>query len=113
MPSVAITFSALLSLATAVLSADEQCGWGLISSPLARPQPTCVDGQGAGNNPASWAPWTHRPHCVAAEESDWCVYTNAAVPRNGHGISIITTPERAAASLSLFEHDIDFLSHPP
>ncbi|KAK3386186.1 hypothetical protein B0H63DRAFT_434062 [Podospora didyma] len=114
MPSKVITLSAFLCLASLILSAEEQqCGWGLLPSPLDKQQPTCVDSRGAGNNPESWAPWTHRPHCVSAEESDWCVYTNAAVPHNGHGISIITTPERAAESLSLFEHDIEFLSHPP
>ena len=63
-----------------------------------------------GSDPASFTPWTHRPFCRQAADSPWCVYTNAdpSVPvASGirhHGISIVTTPEQAAGSMSLLEH---------
>ncbi len=43
------------------------------------------------------------PYCAG---SRFCVFTNAMLPRRD-GISIITTPELAATSMSLLEHTLD------
>lgn len=77
----------------------------------------------ATEDPASWAPWTHRPVCLNStiltprgaggerlpgipEPADaapvkYCVYTHAHMGEIG--LSIITTPEHAASSLHLLE----------
>ncbi|KAH8883149.1 SET domain-containing protein [Thozetella sp. PMI_491] len=95
---------ALLLLAQRALGAD-QCGWNPRSLwPLERKTacPPLLD-EHAGDNPGGWTPWTHPPYCAG---SSFCVYTNAMIPRRD-GISIITTPEIAATSMSLFEHIFD------
>ncbi|KAK3348998.1 hypothetical protein B0T25DRAFT_609423 [Lasiosphaeria hispida] len=98
--------ASLLTLAAAS-TPPEQCGWGLPRSPL-QYLPLCLDDT-AGPDPSIWAPWTHKPFCVEAHETPWCVYTNAAVPRaNGkrRGISIVTTPALAADVLDLTRHPL-------
>ncbi|KLU85190.1 hypothetical protein MAPG_04220 [Magnaporthiopsis poae ATCC 64411] len=82
-----------------------------------------VDDVTATEDPASWAPWTHRPACLnstiliprgaggerlpgipepaGAAPVKFCVYTHAHMGEIG--LSIITTPEHAASSLHLLE----------
>lgn len=114
--SIATALAASLSLAHAVLSA-EQCGWGIRQSPLQQRQPACLDEHASASDPGAWAPWTHRPYCIVAADGPYCVFTNAALPsrKGGNGLSIITRPELAAspAAVSLFAHDVDFLSRAP
>ncbi|KAL8366982.1 hypothetical protein RB599_011070 [Gaeumannomyces hyphopodioides] len=82
-----------------------------------------VDDVTATEDPASWAPWTHRPVCLNAttmtprgaggerlpgipEPDDsapvkYCVYTNAHAGEIG--LSVISTPEHAASGLHVLE----------
>jgi len=100
-----LTISLFLSrfaLGSTTSSPPEQCGWGLPRNILTH-QPLCLD-ETAGSDPSTWAPWTHKPHCVEAADTPWCVYTNAALPRHDQrGISIVTTPELAVDIFDL--HD--------
>ncbi|KAK5662503.1 hypothetical protein OQA88_8415 [Cercophora sp. LCS_1] len=103
---LAILLSILpLTSASPNLAPEPQCGRGIPPNPLTH-QPQCIS-INAGTSPESWYPWTHRPYCVEAWTAPWCVFTNAAVPRPPHGdqrgISVITTPERAAAAFNLAE----------
>ena len=92
---------------------QEQCGRGLHASPFPPPtQQVCIDPFNPPSNPALWAPWTHPPFCIEAADSPWCVFTNAASPRN-QGISIITTPEIASDTLDLRNHLLDHPFHTP
>lgn len=56
------------------------------------------------SEPSRWSPWTHAPECVNATGrpgTEYCVYTNS---RHGiGGMSLITTPETAAASIDLLD----------
>ncbi|KAK4238620.1 mannose-6-phosphate isomerase [Achaetomium macrosporum] len=55
--------------------------------------PTCLDSH-IPSHPSAWHPWTHKPHCIPASDTPWCVFTDAA-----HGLSMITTPDEAAGAL--------------
>ena len=86
------------------------CGKG-IAHPLANAhQLLCIDDTNTGLDPTSFSPWTHRPFCIEAADSPWCVFTNADPSHpfvggtNHHGISIVTTPDQAAGSMNLLEH---------
>ncbi|CAK7230020.1 hypothetical protein SCUCBS95973_007432 [Sporothrix curviconia] len=46
--------------------------------------------------PSSWSPWTHPPTCSSGED---------VVPHGKGGLSIVTTPETAAASMDLWDED--------
>lgn len=100
--ALAVAVAGSLCLAHVHASADgDQCGWGYPRDPV-RQQPMCLDEHASTDDPASWAPWTHRPHCIEAADEPWCVFTNAAVGgADGNGMSIITTPELAAGALGL------------
>lgn len=90
--------SPLEDISDAVLAA-EQCGWpslGLLQHNGGRDCPRAMD-DSVGLDPASWAPWTHRPFCA---DTKYCVFTNSMFQGN-HGVSIITTPEIAASSVDL------------
>ena len=65
----------------------------------------CLDSHITGD-PRAWHPWTHKPYCIGAAEEPWCVFTSAASPRP-HGLSVITTPDQAAAALSPLAHALD------
>ncbi|GAB1318014.1 hypothetical protein MFIFM68171_08224 [Madurella fahalii] len=87
--------------------APEQCGPGTPLSPLDyNTLSLCVDSNIPISTPRAWFPWTHRPHCIPADEEPWCVFTNAAAPK-GHGISVITTPDQAASLLHPLAHRVD------
>ncbi len=92
---------ALLGLTRLGRTAADQCGWNPHEpAPAALlDHPSCLLplDEFVGPDPRSWDPWTHRPYCAG---SRFCVYTNAMLPRRD-GISIITTPEIAASSMSL------------
>ncbi|KAK4223497.1 hypothetical protein QBC38DRAFT_425404 [Podospora fimiseda] len=77
-----------------------------ICTPYPPPYPTsqnlttCLDSLISSSTPLT--PWTHLPHCIYADQSPHCVYTNAF-----HSISIITTPDEASTSLNLLSHSIN------
>jgi hypothetical protein len=52
--------------------------------------PSCLDSH-IPSRPSAWHPWTHKPYCISASDSPWCVFTDAA-----HGISVIAPPDEAA-----------------
>ncbi|KAK3987356.1 hypothetical protein QBC44DRAFT_295254 [Cladorrhinum sp. PSN332] len=63
---------------------------------------TCLDSLLSPSiSPLSLTPWTHPPHCIYADESPHCAFTNAF-----HSLSIITTPDEASASLNLLSHSV-------
>ncbi|KAK0729546.1 hypothetical protein B0H67DRAFT_476558 [Lasiosphaeris hirsuta] len=105
--AITALFATSLLTLKAASATREQCGWGLPRSPL-QYLPLCLDDT-AGPDPSTWAPWTHKPACVEADETPWCVFTNAAMPRgNGErrGISIVTTPALAADAFDLTRHPL-------
>ncbi|KAK4166847.1 hypothetical protein QBC43DRAFT_256544 [Cladorrhinum sp. PSN259] len=67
---------------------------------------TCLDSllppSSITTNPLSLTPWTHPPHCIYADESPHCAFTNAF-----HSISIITTPDEASTSLNVLSHAVN------
>ena len=70
------------------------------SRPVSANLTKCLDSLLAPSiSPLSLAPWTQPPHCIYAEESPYCVFTNAH-----HSLSIITTPDEASTSLNLLSH---------
>lgn len=68
--------------------------------------PVPIDGS-VESNPDKWSPWTHPPRCVNSphiSNLDYCVFTNS---QHGiGGISILTTPQIAAASLDILNEPI-------
>lgn len=108
----AVALVASLSIAQAV---TEQCGWGYPRNSILD-QPFCLD-DNAGSDPSSWAPWTHKPYCIEAADTPWCVFTNAVVPYGGeqHGMSIITTPDLASDTFNLLGRPLEqaFRAIPP
>jgi hypothetical protein len=83
----------------------EQCGLGVSRRPVNRNLTTCLDSS-TSSNPTSWYPWTHKPYCVQASETPWCVFTRASSPA-AHGLSVITTPDEASTGLNPLLHSLD------
>ncbi|KAK3314330.1 hypothetical protein B0H66DRAFT_483703 [Apodospora peruviana] len=103
----------LCSFAYLASASQPLCGRGLPSSPLLAAKLVSIDETNTGRDPTSWSPWTHKPRCVEAADSPFCVFTNSdpAIGGLDKGISIITTPEKASGSMNLLEHIT--LSHAP
>ncbi|KAH6693539.1 hypothetical protein F5X68DRAFT_247852 [Plectosphaerella plurivora] len=71
----------------------------------------------SGPDPDSWAPWTQQPACLQSQhnhKSRFCTFSDAGY--GSYGISLITSPEVAAASADMLQdpymssipaHDID------
>ncbi|KAK4186272.1 hypothetical protein QBC35DRAFT_554373 [Podospora australis] len=105
-PIASILSLSLVSITHATVQ-QSICGHGIPKTPVDADATVCIDSEiSPPSSPSAWAPWTHIPHCVEAEEEPWCVYTNAGFPR-GHGISIITTPDQASDALNILTHAMD------
>lgn len=78
-----------------------QCATGNFPAPFNPNLTTCLDSTIL--QPRAWYPWTHRPHCVEAEDSPRCVFTRAGAHS---GISVVTTPDEAAEALNPFRHNL-------
>jgi len=95
-----------------------QCSWSKYGRPFPVDGGTCP--LPINEESDSFAPWSHRPHCIEPAlaplgSSEYCVFTDATF-RNGRGLSIITTPELAAALVPQLDDTsvVDlFGAHPP
>ncbi len=75
------------------------CSWSKYGYPFPLGLDTCplpVDEESD-----NFAPWSERPHCLLPALAplgsvEWCVFTDTAF-RGGRGLSLVTTPELAAA----------------
>ncbi|KAK4155259.1 SET domain-containing protein 5 [Chaetomidium leptoderma] len=69
---------------------------GCLPGPLKlESHPSCVSTM--GNNDASWAPWTHRPHCL----DNFCVFTNADFQGPDRGVSVIDMQRPNTSNVTL------------
>lgn len=111
LPTLLLSLSLLLPLTTATQCLPPTHGplrWPLANPSCALP----IDDTVPTNLPARYSPWTQPPVCESATgpgRTKYCVYANSH--HGAQGMTLVTKPSTAAASLSLGA--LDFTPPPP